>query len=118
MEQSFLGGKRVLKMNKLFFSVKLYRSKISTLGMIHRSETPYGELKLSSRGTESPGICFPPGESYMSLVSTLRCFPGCTPFPMVPCDGVYHGKGLYLGKALDFSSLGEARGMLSEGERL
>lgn len=67
-------------MNRLFFSVKLYRSKISTLGMIHRSETPYGELKLRSRETESPGISFPPGESYMSLVSVLKHFPGRTPF--------------------------------------
>ena len=81
-------------MNKLFFSMKLYRSKISTLGMIHRSETPHGELKLRSRETESPGICFPPGESYMSLVSMLKYFPGCTPFPMVPCDGVYHVRDL------------------------
>lgn len=38
--------------------MKLYRSKISTLGMIHRSETPYGELKLRSRETESPGSVF------------------------------------------------------------
>lgn len=67
-------------MNRLFFSVKLYQSKISTLGMIHRSETPYGELKLRSRETESPGIGFPPGESYMPLVSALKHFPGCTPF--------------------------------------
>lgn len=80
-----------------FFSVKLYRSKISTLGVIHRSDTPYGELKLRSPGTESPGICFPPGGSYMSLVSALKYFPGCTPFSMVPCGGIYNTRGLIRG---------------------